>query len=83
MLQRSARVREPASPRSFLGHAIAKLWLVRAYSSSIWGSSAWRKQAQRVLLRLSWLACKLSSETAEYLIVPETVGIAKVVKTFH
>lgn len=81
MLQRSARVREPASPRSFLGHAIAmiaKLWLVRAHSSSIWGSSAWRKQAQRV-----WLACKLSSETAEYLIVPETVRIAKVVKTFN
>lgn len=53
MLKRIARVREPASPRSFFGHAIAKLWLVRAYSPSIWGLSAWRKQAQRVLLRLS------------------------------
>lgn len=36
---------EPASPRSFLGHVIAKLWLVRPCSSSVWGFSSWRKQA--------------------------------------
>lgn len=41
----SAQCARTASPRSFLGHVIDKLWLVRLYSSSIWGLSSWRKQA--------------------------------------